>query len=191
MPKTRIVRSYQAGMRSEEIPILKENEKIVIATFVRASEKFNGYIEYVIEEQDEIETKEEMQESREQLDVRETFYALLESALILDEKVIYSFVTKKWQNLYGVTSADMGGIIDQLRITEGVEVAIFGYELQPCEFKISMRSNDYVDVSKIAAIFGGGGHIKAAGCTMNGTSRDIINNLLPYIEKQLKVESDC
>lgn len=118
-------------------------------------------------------------------------YALLESALILDEKVIYSFVTKKWQDLYGVTSADMGGIIDQLRITEGVEVAIFGYELQPCEFKISMRSNDYVDVSKIAAIFGGGGHIKAAGCTMNGTSRDIINNLLPYIEKQLKVESDC
>ena len=80
MPKTRIVRSYQAGKRSEEIPILEENEKIVIATFVPASEKFNGYIEYVIEEQDEIETKEEMQKLREQLDVRETFYALLESA---------------------------------------------------------------------------------------------------------------
>ena len=54
MPKTRIVRSYQTGKRSEEIPILKENEKIVIATFVPASEKFNGYIEYVIEEQEDI-----------------------------------------------------------------------------------------------------------------------------------------
>lgn len=80
MPKTRIIRSYQAGMRSEEIPILKENEKIVIATFVPAREKFNGYIEYVIEEQDEIENKEEMQELREQSDAREEFYALLESA---------------------------------------------------------------------------------------------------------------
>ena len=79
MPKTRIVRSYQAGKRSEEIPILKENEKIVIATFVPSGEKFNGYIEYVIEEQDEIENKEEMQESREQLVSREEFYALLES----------------------------------------------------------------------------------------------------------------
>lgn len=118
-------------------------------------------------------------------------YALMESARILDKKVIYSFVTKKWLDLYEVTSADLGGIIDQLRVTEGVEVAVFGYELQPCEFKISMRANDYVDVSKIAAVFGGGGHIKAAGCTMNGTSRDIINNLLPYIEKQLKVESEC
>ncbi|MEE1313946.1 MAG: bifunctional oligoribonuclease/PAP phosphatase NrnA [Lachnospiraceae bacterium] len=118
-------------------------------------------------------------------------YALMESTLILDGKVIYSFVTRKWMDLYGVAGADLNGIIDQMRITEGVEVAILGYELQPCEFKISMRANDYVNVSKIAAIFGGGGHIKAAGCTMNGTSRDVINNLLPHIEAQIKVELDC
>lgn len=54
MPKTRIVRSYQEGQHSEKIPILEENEKIVIATFVPTSATLNGYIEYVIEEQEDI-----------------------------------------------------------------------------------------------------------------------------------------
>lgn len=112
-------------------------------------------------------------------------YALSEAALILDGKVIYSFISKKWQELHGVNSSDMGIIIDELRITEGVEVAIFGYETNNLEYKISMRAKDYVNVSAIAQYFGGGGHIKAAGCTMKGSYIDVINNLLREIEKQL------
>ena len=42
-----------------------------------------------------------------------------------------------------------------------------------------------VDVSKIAAIFGGGGHMRAAGCTMNGTFYDVVNNLSGHIEEQI------
>ena len=41
--------------------------------------------------------------------------------------------------------------------TEGVHVAIFLYELEPQVFKVSLRSDELVDVSKIAAVFGGGG----------------------------------
>ena len=80
---------------------------------------------------------------------------------------------------------DLDGIIDQLRITEGVECAIFIYEKAFNEYKVSLRSNDYVDVSKVAAYFGGGGHIHAAGCTMQGHPRDVINNLTGHIEKQM------
>lgn len=76
MPKTRIVRSYAY----EKPPILKENEVIKFANLIDGGERSWSYVEYVIEEQDEIETKEEMQESIEQLDVREAFYALLEIA---------------------------------------------------------------------------------------------------------------
>lgn len=112
-------------------------------------------------------------------------YALSEATMILDNKVIYSFISKKWQDLHGVTSSDMGIIIDELRIVEGVEVAIFAYEVNSMEYKISMRAKDFVNVSKIAKYFGGGGHIKAAGCTMRGTYIDVINNLLREIEKQL------
>ena len=40
-------------------------------------------------------------------------------------------------------------------------------------------------MSKVAAYFGGGGHIHAAGCTMQGHPRDVINNLTGHIEKQM------
>ena len=80
----------------------------------------------------------------------------------------------------------MDGIIDQLRLTDGVEVAIFLYETGPQEYKVSMRSQYLVDVSRIASFFGGGGHVKAAGCTMNGNIHDVINNLSLHIAKQME-----
>ena len=92
-------------------------------------------------------------------------------------------------DFYGVTSKDMEGIVVQLRVTEGVECAIFMYETAFQEFRVSMRSNHIVDVSKIAAYFGGGGHIRAAGCTMSGRIHDVINNLSLHIEKQLQAAS--
>ena len=49
-----------------------------------------------------------------------------------------------------------------------------------------MRSNQYVDVSRVAAFFGGGGHVRAAGCTMNGSMYDVVNNLSKHIEKQIQ-----
>ena len=112
--------------------------------------------------------------------------ALLESVTFLDGRCIFSVVRKKDMDFYGVDSNDMDGIVDQLRITEGVECAIFVYETNSQEFKVSMRSNHVVDVSKIAAYFGGGGHIRAAGCTMSGRIHDVVNNLSLHIAKQLE-----
>ena len=80
----------------------------------------------------------------------------------------------------------MDGIIDQLRLTEGVEAAIFLYQTGAQEYKVSLRSQSIVDVSKIAAFFGGGGHVRAAGCTMSGSIHDVINNLSLHIAKQLE-----
>ena len=111
--------------------------------------------------------------------------ALLESITFLDGRCIFSVVSQKEMEFYGVDTNDLDGIIDQLRITEGVECAIFIYEKAFNEYKVSLRSNDYVDVSKVAAYFGGGGHIHAAGCTMQGHPRDVINNLTGHIEKQM------
>ena len=111
---------------------------------------------------------------------------LLESMLVLNGKVIVSIVTRKQMEFYQAQTYDLEGIIDQLRVTKGVEVALFIHELSDGEYKVSMRSNGDVNVSKIATFFGGGGHIKAAGCTMKGSSYDVINNLTLHIETQLK-----
>lgn len=111
---------------------------------------------------------------------------LLESFCMLDGKIIISYVKKNVMDFYGAGSKDLDGIIDQLRITKGVEVAILIHELKTQTYKVSMRSNNDVDVSKIARIYGGGGHVKAAGCTMSGTIYDVMNNIIVHIEEQLK-----
>ena len=111
--------------------------------------------------------------------------ALLESILFMDGRCIFSALSKKELDFYGADSKDVDGIIDQLRITAGVECAIFIYEKSPQEFKVSLRSNQIVDVSKIASYFGGGGHIRAAGCTMMGSSHDVLNNLSKLIAQQM------
>ena len=112
--------------------------------------------------------------------------ALLESILLLDGRCIFSALDQKELELFGASSNDLDGVIDQLRITEGVECAIFIYEKNAQEYKVSMRSNSYVDVSRIAAYFGGGGHVRAAGCTIGGSARDVLNKLLEHLEAQMK-----
>ncbi len=115
---------------------------------------------------------------------------LLESILLLDGKIIFSAVSQKMMELYGAAPADLDGIIDQLRVTEGVEVAILVREEGTQNHKISMRSNGKVDVSKICCLFGGGGHKMAAGCMMTGSVHDVINNLSGQIEHQLAEYSE-
>lgn len=112
--------------------------------------------------------------------------ALLESILFMDGKCIAAVISKKMMDFYGVGGKDLDGIINQLRNTKGVECAIFLYELETLTYKVSMRSGGGVDVAKIAQLFGGGGHVRAAGCTMKGTPHDVINNLSAQIESQLK-----
>lgn len=110
---------------------------------------------------------------------------LTESLLILDGKIIAGAVTQKMMRFYDAKPTDLEGIVNQLLYTKGVEVAIFMHELKNGEYKVSMRSNGKVDVAKIAVFFGGGGHVRAAGCTLNGTYHDVLNNISEHIENQL------
>ena len=81
---------------------------------------------------------------------------------------------------------DLDGIVSQLRLTAGVEVAMFIYEVETQSFKVSLRSNGNVDVNKIAVYFGGGGHMRAAGCDLQGSVYDVINNVTEQICKQFQ-----
>lgn len=110
---------------------------------------------------------------------------LLESYLVLEGKCIISAVSQKTLEFYHAVPSDLDGIIDQLRVTDGVEVAVLIHETDFHQYKVSMRANGDIDVRKIAENFGGGGHIKAAGCTLKGTLHDAINNLIFYIDHQL------
>lgn len=110
--------------------------------------------------------------------------ALLESVLFYDGKCIFTTVTIDEMEFYGVTGRELGGIVEQLRLTDGVEVAIFLYQTGEEEYKVSLRSKKKIDVAAIATQFGGGGHVRAAGYTAKGSVYQIINSIGELIEKQ-------
>ena len=129
--------------------------------------------------------------------IQETFYqktyvqsqimgrALMESIRFMGGRCIVSVIDRRTMDFYGVTNRDFEGIVNQLRNIKGVSCAIFMYETGTLEYKVSLRTDTCVDASKVAAYFGGGGHARAAGCTMKGTFYDCVNNLSAEIEKQL------
>ncbi len=112
--------------------------------------------------------------------------AILESMRFMDDRCIVSVVTKRMMEFYQVGPKDLDGIVNQLQGVKGVDCAIFMYEIGTLEYKVSMRSNGRVNVAQVAVKFGGGGHVRAAGCTMNGTYHDNINNISKEIAPQLK-----
>jgi phosphoesterase RecJ-like protein len=111
--------------------------------------------------------------------------ALLDSKLYMDGRVILSAVTKKTMDEYEVLPKHMEGIVSQLRVTTGVEVAVLLYENEDHTYKVSFRVNGDFDAAALAMTFGGGGHVKAAGCTLGPCLEENIDSILTEIKKRL------
>lgn len=110
---------------------------------------------------------------------------LMESVRFLDGRCIVGLADKKTMDFYGATTKDLDGIVNQLRNIKGVSCAVFLYQTGELEYKVSLRSDESVNVAEVAVSFGGGGHERAAGCTVKGTFRDCVDRLLRHIEEQL------
>lgn len=108
-----------------------------------------------------------------------------EAVLALDGKCIYGYCTSEMMEEYGVTTKDLDAVVASIRNVDGVEVAMFLYQLSEDSYKVSLRSENYVDVSKIAVENGGGGHVRAAGAEIYGELNDIINKLLNRIKQDI------
>ena len=78
------------------------------------------------------------------------------------------------------------GFVAQLRSTKDVEVAVFLYQTGADDYKVSLRSSQEVDVARIAVSYGGGGHIRAAGCTVCGEAEQIIARLKEQVAAQMR-----
>lgn len=104
-----------------------------------------------------------------------------------DGKIAFTYITCEDEKIVNSETGDYEGIVDIGRDVEGVEVSIFLRELKKGGYKVSLRSNEYVNVSDICLMFGGGGHIKAAGCTItNGTLEQIRDKLIAQTKMYLK-----
>lgn len=105
---------------------------------------------------------------------------------LLEGKLAIIVITQSDLEETGSTSEEIEGIINIGRDIIGVEVAILLKERQEKEFKISFRSNEYVDVGEIALKLGGGGHSRASGCTMFGNVDEIISKLKTMVKERLR-----
>lgn len=86
----------------------------------------------------------------------------------------------------GAKDEDCDGIVNIGRSIEGVEVSILVKEKNTEEVRVNLRSKTYVDVSEIAAAFGGGGHKRAAGCTVRGPLQEVKEQMIKAIKEKLQ-----
>lgn len=111
--------------------------------------------------------------------------ALIKSRLYLDGQCIVSAITQDEMREYDVLPKHLDGIVSQLRVTKDVKVAVFLYENEDGTYKASFRVNGDFDAASLAMKFGGGGHVKAAGCTMQGALDEIEATLVDEIAARL------
>lgn len=97
-----------------------------------------------------------------------------------DGKIAFSYITKKDEEEVNYFNNDHDGIVEIGRDIEGVEISILLREKEE-GYKISLRSNEYVNVSDICLMFSGGGHIRAAGGSIN----------LPFEQAKEKIIEEC
>lgn len=88
-------------------------------------------------------------------------------------------------NEYQVQNSD--SLVDLVLSIQGVEVALLFCEMNDGRIRVSLRSKHRINVSELAAEFGGGGHFKAAGLRMRGTLQSACDRLLPVVLEAVRV----
>lgn len=98
--------------------------------------------------------------------LRAQVYTLQNMEYYFDGAVALASVSDNTLEEIGATREDSEGLVNLLKDTEGVEVAVLLKEFDD-RVKVSLRTTELVDATAVAGRFGGGGHERAAGCTVN------------------------
>lgn len=96
-------------------------------------------------------------------------------------QVAWLSVTLEDVTASGASNEDLDGLVNYPRNIEGVEVGLLFKERGEGIVKVSLRSNGKADVALVAKSFGGGGHIRAAGCTVQGTLEEAIERVVKEV----------
>jgi phosphoesterase RecJ-like protein len=86
----------------------------------------------------------------------------------------------------GAAEEDSENLVDFVRKMSGVEVAVFLKERIDGKFRLSLRSRNAVDVSAVAATFGGGGHKHSAGAILDGPAPEALERVLKVVTQSLR-----
>lgn len=104
---------------------------------------------------------------------------------ICDNKITFTYITSNDLDRVHAVEGDHEGLVEIGRDIEGVEVSIFLRETEN-GYKASLRSNNYVNVSDVCIAFDGGGHIRAAGCNIQGSLEQVKERIISEVKKYIK-----
>ena len=104
---------------------------------------------------------------------------------LCDNKITFTYITLEDKKKANAMPGDDEGLVEIGRDIEGVEVSILLREKEN-GYKASLRSNNYMNVSDICVTFNGGGHIRAAGCDIQGTLEQAKERILDEVKKHIK-----
>lgn len=107
--------------------------------------------------------------------------------LLCDGKAAICYMTEAMLTETGATGDETDGVVQKMRSISGVEIAAFLKEQGDGKVKASLRSKRYADVAAIASSFGGGGHIRAAGCTMECTMEEAMYRIKEKIKESISL----
>ena len=116
--------------------------------------------------------------------------ALESMKMFLDDRCAFITITRDMFRESGSDESEVDAIAAIPRQIEGVRVGVTMREKPDGTFKVSMRTHEGVDASAICAMLGGGGHPRAAGCTVDGDAQTARNLVVSCIEKFFKEELD-
>lgn len=105
--------------------------------------------------------------------------------IFADGQAAMAYVTQEMLEQVGAALEETEGVVETLRNIKGVEIAAFIKEREKKICKVSMRAKTTGNVAQIAALFGGGGHVKAAGCTIEAEVGEVCCRLKAAIEESL------
>lgn len=105
--------------------------------------------------------------------------------LLEDGKIAFTYITKEDEKNVNAKNGDHDGLVDIGRTIEGVEVSILLREADGF-YKGSLRSNEYVNVSDVCMMFGGGGHVRAAGCSIHLPLEEAREKIINEVKNHLK-----
>ena len=104
---------------------------------------------------------------------------------LLDDRFAVILLTLDKMKKYGADNGMTEGFVDFPLTVESVEVSASVMEVKKGQYKISLRSKKYADVNKIAGVYGGGGHVRAAGCMLFGEPEEVIDRLSYTVSQYL------
>lgn len=107
------------------------------------------------------------------------------ATLTVDESGLFAYVAVDYTMLClsGAEEGDTEVLLPYTRSLSGVEVGVLFRERQDGVVKVSLRSRERVDVSAIALQFGGGGHVRAAGCSLEGPLDIAVSRVLSMVSE--------